>query len=64
MLVFMENVDLSSRIHKLRKQMIQSGKENGFLSPKTIKYSQELDKLIYIQQTVNHGSCNPESSLK
>jgi hypothetical protein len=58
MLLFMENVDLSNKIHELRKQMIQSGKENGFLSPKTIKYSQELDKLIYIQQTVYNGSCH------
>ncbi|MEW9053380.1 MAG: aspartyl-phosphate phosphatase Spo0E family protein [Neobacillus sp.] len=56
MFVCMENVELSSRIFELRKQMIQSGKENGFLSPKTIQYSQELDKLIYRQQTAKKGS--------
>ncbi|MGE8080983.1 aspartyl-phosphate phosphatase Spo0E family protein [Peribacillus loiseleuriae] len=34
----------------LKNQMIKCGIEKGLSNPETIKYSQELDKLIYKYQ--------------
>ncbi|OLS41131.1 aspartyl-phosphate phosphatase Spo0E family protein [Bacillus sp. MRMR6] len=64
MFVCMENVEISSRIHELREKMIESGKQNGFLNSETIKYSQELDKLIYRQQTVKKVSYGSQTKSR
>ncbi len=40
------NNHLENRIERLKKKMIQSGKENGLNHPLTVKLSQDLDKLI------------------
>ncbi|MFJ7976562.1 aspartyl-phosphate phosphatase Spo0E family protein [Peribacillus sp. JNUCC 23] len=44
---------LYKNINMLKNQMIKSGMENGISSPETIKYSQELDKLIYQYQRLD-----------
>ncbi|MBT2688368.1 aspartyl-phosphate phosphatase Spo0E family protein [Bacillus sp. ISL-47] len=39
--------NILDEILKLRKKMITSGIQNGLTHPETIKYSRELDELIY-----------------
>ena len=43
---------LNKDIDFLRNQMIASGVKKGLLHPETIKYSQELDELIYKYQCI------------
>ncbi|WP_082190989.1 aspartyl-phosphate phosphatase Spo0E family protein [Peribacillus loiseleuriae] len=50
MLKQLKRTVLCKKINMLKNQMIKSGMDNGISSPETIKYSQELDKLIYKYQ--------------
>ncbi|MGE8081989.1 aspartyl-phosphate phosphatase Spo0E family protein [Peribacillus loiseleuriae] len=50
MLKHLKRTVLYKNINMLKSQMIKSGMENGISSPETIKYSQELDNLIYKYQ--------------
>ncbi|MBA9027477.1 MULTISPECIES: aspartyl-phosphate phosphatase Spo0E family protein [Bacillaceae] len=50
MLKHLKRTVLYKNINILKNQMIKSGMENGISSPETIKYSQELDKMIYQYQ--------------
>jgi stage 0 sporulation regulatory protein len=40
------NLYLKKQIEQLRKHMIQTGLQQGLTSPRAIKLSQELDKLL------------------
>ncbi|WP_083256036.1 aspartyl-phosphate phosphatase Spo0E family protein [Domibacillus iocasae] len=39
--------DLLSRINNLRHLMITAAQHHGLCSPETLRYSEELDKLIF-----------------
>jgi hypothetical protein len=47
-----DTIKLKNEITELRKTMIHTGQKNGLTHPETIKYSQELDRLIYKYQLV------------
>ncbi|HLQ98687.1 MAG TPA: aspartyl-phosphate phosphatase Spo0E family protein [Candidatus Dormibacteraeota bacterium] len=49
----MELKSLQRKIESLKVDLIKSGEENGMNHPKTIKISQELDKVInaYMKST-------------
>ncbi|WP_083256106.1 aspartyl-phosphate phosphatase Spo0E family protein [Domibacillus iocasae] len=40
------STSLDSQINDLRFQMIIAGQQHGLSSPETLRYSEELDKLI------------------
>ncbi|WP_237562810.1 aspartyl-phosphate phosphatase Spo0E family protein [Bacillus dakarensis] len=44
------NEEMLEEIQKKREKMIESARKNGFTSVDTIRYSQELDRLIYDYQ--------------
>lgn len=43
-------------IEKKRKKMMKYAKIHGFSSPKTVKCSQELDKLLNLVHKLDHSS--------
>lgn len=45
----MSNENLMKKIEIIRNKMISSGMAEGFTSPKTIRLSETLDKLIYLK---------------
>jgi hypothetical protein len=50
---FLENTNLINQINDLRQTMIAVGQNKGLNHPDTIKFSQELDKLIIRYQSIN-----------
>ncbi|MBN8194212.1 aspartyl-phosphate phosphatase Spo0E family protein [Bacillus sp. NTK074B] len=44
------NRSLNDQIHILRMKMVSIGTQKGFTDPETVKYSEELDKLILLFQ--------------
>jgi len=42
------NLYFKKQIAQLRKNMIQTGLQQGLTSPRTLKLSQELDKLLNV----------------
>lgn len=53
-----ESSDLAYKINLVRKLMIVTAQTKGFDNPETIKYSEELDKLIFETQVVLLKSCS------
>lgn len=49
--------ELTLKIDKLRKKMIYTGKQKGLCHPETIRYSEELDKLIFKLQKTENSFC-------
>jgi hypothetical protein len=47
-----ESSDLAYKINLVRKLMIVTAQTKGFDNPETIKYSEELDKLIFETQVL------------
>ena len=45
-----KNDEMLEEIQKKREKMIESARKYGFTSDDTIRYSQELDRLIYDYQ--------------
>jgi hypothetical protein len=52
MAILFEAIKLKNQINQLRQKLIKVGKKKGLTHPETIKYSQDLDKLIIKFQTI------------
>jgi len=48
------NSDLTYKINLVRKLMVVTAETKGFTNPETIKYSEELDKLILETQLIGY----------
>ena len=48
------NKHILEEIQKVRVKMIDSAEKNGFIDESTIRYSQELDQLIFEYQSKIH----------
>ncbi|MFE8703577.1 Spo0E family sporulation regulatory protein-aspartic acid phosphatase [Cytobacillus sp. FJAT-54145] len=53
--MYQSTKELLDEIQKKREKMIDSAKMSGFTSDDTVRYSQELDKLIYEYQCSFQG---------
>ncbi|MFT4417233.1 aspartyl-phosphate phosphatase Spo0E family protein [Fredinandcohnia humi] len=51
---YSSSTELLEQINRLKSKMINCGIRNGLNSPYTVKYSQELDKLIIIYQKTHY----------
>ena len=51
-------------IQKARVKMIDSAEKNGFLDECTIRYSQELDQLIYRYHRMNQNRPKEHKKIK
>jgi hypothetical protein len=47
--------DLIIKIETLREKMVSVGLSKGFSSPETIRLSENLDKLLNIQQKISYN---------
>ncbi|WP_066270935.1 aspartyl-phosphate phosphatase Spo0E family protein [Heyndrickxia acidicola] len=52
MTILRETVKFKNQIFDLKQKLIYSEKETGYTHPKTIKYSNKLDKLIHRFQSL------------
>jgi stage 0 sporulation regulatory protein len=60
-----EDVDcIFKEINIKREKMIECANEKGFTNEDTIKFSQELDELIYRYQTNNHRPVKKREEIK
>lgn len=60
-----EDVDcILKEINFKREKMIECANEKGFTNEDTIKFSQELDELIYRYQTHNHRPDKKRVAIK
>ncbi|USK31979.1 aspartyl-phosphate phosphatase Spo0E family protein [Bacillus sp. F19] len=47
-----DNEELINEINLLRENMIEAANYYGFTSPKTLKWSEKLDRLLYKYQSI------------
>lgn len=53
-----------NEIRKMREKMIESAQEKGFTSDDTIRYSQELDQLIYEYQCYSKRTGQQQDEIR
>jgi stage 0 sporulation regulatory protein len=58
------NKQMLEEIQKIRVKMIDSAEKNGLTNELTIKYSQELDQLIYQYQRTNQTRSKEQKEIK